>query len=173
LSPTRRFEKLTGQENHWPLDDNILGKGDTDMVKKRLLAISGLVLILSLTFLLVNQETSSASECRIIRINSAAQYQNVTLDPKTINANKGDCLIWYNNAGQSDVKISFEEGKKCTDVLETSMDFQLDAENCLVTKTYIPPRGTASFVFDKEGSFEYVAEVKGTALRIKGTVKVK
>jgi len=170
---TESVEKLTDQENHWPLDDNILGKGDIDMVKKRLLAISGLVLILSFAFLLVNQETSSASECRIIRINATAQYQNVTLDPKTIYANKGDCLIWYNNAGQSDVKISFEEGKKCTDVLETSMDFQLDAENCLVTKTYIPPRGTASFVFDKAGSFDDVAEVKGTALRIIGTVKVK
>ena len=143
------------------------------MVKKRLLAISGLVLILAFAFLLVNQETSSASECRIIRINSTAQHQNVTLDPKTINANKGDCLIWYNNAGQSDVKISFEEGKKCTDVLETSMDFELNNENCLVTKSYIPPRGTASFVFDKEGSFDYVAEIKGTALRIKGTVNVK
>ena len=143
------------------------------MVKKRLLEIIGLVLILSLTFLLVNQQTSSAGECRIIRINSATQHQNVTLDPKTIYANKGDCLIWYNNAGQRDVKISFEEGKKCTDVLETSMDFELDAENCLVTKTYIPPRGTASFVFDKEGSFDYVAQVKGTALRINGSVKVK
>ena len=143
------------------------------MVKKRLLAISGLVLILTLTFLLVHQETSSAAECRIIRINSTVQYQNVTLDPKTIIANKGDCLIWFNNAGQSEVKISFEEGKKCTDVLETSMDFELDKENCLVTKSYIPPRGTASFVFDKEGSFDYVAEVKGTALKIKGTVKVK
>lgn len=143
------------------------------MVKKRLLVIIGLVLILTLAFLLVNQKPSSASECRIIRINSTVQYQNVMLEPSTVNANKGDCLIWFNNAGQSDVKISFEEGKKCTDVLETSMDFYLNKENCLVTKTYVPPRGTASFVFDKEGSFDYIVEVKGTALKVKGTVKVK
>ena len=143
------------------------------MKKRMLLPVVALSLILAIAFLLVSQKTSSASECRIIRINATAQYQNVTLDPKTINANKGDCLIWYNNAAQSDVKVSFEEGKKCTDVVEASMDFQLDEENCLVTKTYIPPRGTASFVFDKEGSFDYVVEVKGTALKVKGTVKVK
>jgi hypothetical protein len=166
-------EKLAGQENRWPLDDNILGKGEIDMVKKRLLAISGLVLIFAFAFLLVNQEKSSASECRIIRIIAFAQYQNVTLDPKTRFANKGDCLIWFNGTKGSDVKVKFEDGKKCTDVADESMDFKLDKENCLVTKTYIPPKGTASFVFDKEGSFDYIVEVEGTALKIKGTVKVK
>jgi len=143
------------------------------MEKKRLIFAVGLVFVLALTFLLVNQKTLSASECRIVRIIAAASYQDVTLDPQTTFANKGDCVIWYNHAASSGVKIIFKEGKKCTDVVEASMDFKLDEENCLITKSYIPPLGTASFVFDKEGSFDYVAEVKGTALKVKGIVKVK
>ena len=82
-------------------------------------------------------------------------------------------MIWFNGTKGSEIKITFEDGKKCTDVVDASMDFKLDKDNCLITKTYIPPRGTASFVFEKEGSFDYIVEVKGTALKIKGTVKVQ
>jgi hypothetical protein len=143
------------------------------MKKKMLLPVVALSLILAVTFLLVNQKTSSASECRNVRIIAFASYQDVTLDPKTTHANKGDCVIWYNHAASSGVKIIFEDGKKCTDVVEASMDFQLDENSCLITKTNIPPRGTASFVFDKAGSFDYIAEVTGTALKIKGTIRVQ
>jgi hypothetical protein len=143
------------------------------MIGRRMLAVFGVFLVLALAFFLINQRTLCASECRIIRIIAFASYQNVTLEPKIMHANKGDCLIWFNNAGHSDVKISFEEGKKCTDVADETMDFELNKENCLVTKTYIPPRGTVSFVFEKEGSFEYIVEVKGTNLKVKGTVRVR
>ena len=143
------------------------------MRKKKLFSVVSLFLILAIAFILANQETSSASECRIVRIIAFASYQNVTLDPKTTYANKGDCVIWYNQAASSGVKIIFEDGKKCTDVVEASMDFQLNEDSCLVTKANIPPRGTASFVFDKAGSFDYIAEVTGTALKIKGTIKVQ
>ena len=143
------------------------------MEKKRLVFTVGFVFILALTFLLAKQSTSNASECRNVRIIAFASYQEVTLDPKTTHANKGDCVIWYNHAASSGVKIVFEDGKKCTDVVEASMDFQLDENSCLITKTNIPPRGTASFVFDKAGSFDYIAEVTGTALKIKGTIKVQ
>jgi plastocyanin len=143
------------------------------MEKKRLVFTVGLVFVLALTFLLAKQSTSNASECRIVKIIAFASYQNVTLDPKTSYVNKGDCVIWFNNAAKSNVKIAFEDGKKCTDVVEASMDFKLDENNCLITKTYLPPRGTASFAFDKEGSFDYVAEVKGTSLKIKGKIIVR
>jgi plastocyanin len=143
------------------------------MEKKRLVFTVGFVFILALTFLLAKQSTSNASECRVVRIIAFATYQNVTLDPKTSYVNKGDCVIWFNNAAKSDVKIVFEDGKKCTDIVEASTDFKLDENSCLITKTYIPYRGTASFVFDKEGSFDYLAEVKGTNLKIKGTIKVR
>ena len=143
------------------------------MEKKRLVFTVGFVLILALTFLLAKQSTSNASECRIVRIIALASLQNVTLDPKTTYANKGDCVIWFNNVGKRDVKIVFEDGKKCTDVVEASMDFKLDEDSCLITKTYIPNRGTASFVFEKEGTFDYVVDVKGTSLKIKGQIIVR
>ena len=142
-------------------------------MKKKLFFALALVFVFSLTFLLVKQETSNASECRIVRIIAFKSYQNVTLDPKTRYINKGDCVIWFNNAAKSEVGITFENAKECTDVVEASMDFKIDEKNCLVTKAYIPTRGTASFVFDKEGSFNYIAEVKGTSLRIKGTIQVR
>jgi plastocyanin len=142
-------------------------------MKKKLFFMLGLVFVLALTVLLAKQSTSNASECRIVRIIAFASYQNVTLDPKTSYVNKGDCVIWFNNAAKSDVKIVFDDGKKCTDVVEASMDFKLDENSCLITKTYIPNRGTASFVFDKEGSFDYLAEVKGTNLKIKGQIIVR
>lgn len=143
------------------------------MKKKMLLPVVALSLILAVTFLFVNQKTLSASECRTVRIIAFASLQDITLDPKTTYTNKGDCVIWYNHAASSGVKIIFEDGKKCTDVVEASMDFQLNEDSCLVTKANIPPRGTASFVFDKAGSFDYIAEVTGTALKIKGTIKVQ
>ncbi len=143
------------------------------MRRKKLFPVVALSLILAITFIVANQTISSASECRVVRVLAFKSYQDVTLDPKTAYVNKGDCVIWFNNAANSDVKIIFEDGKKCTDVVEASMDFQLDDTSCLVTKTYIPNRGTASFVFDKEGSFDYIAEVKGTSLKIKGTIQVR
>ena len=143
------------------------------MVGRKILTFVGFFLVIALVFILTDQGVSCASECRVIRIISTVQYQNVTLEPKIIHANKGDCLIWFNNAGHSDVKISFEEGKKCADVVDETMDFQLNKENCLVTKSYIPPRGTVSFVFEKEGSFGYIVEVKGTNLKVEGTVRVQ
>lgn len=143
------------------------------MEKKRFVVTVGFIFILALTFLLVNQDTSNASECRVVRIIASASYQDVTLDPKTAYVNKGDCVIWFNNAGNSEVQIVFENGKKCTDVVEASMDFKLDENSCLITNTYLPSRGTASLAFDKEGTFDYVVNVKGTSLKIKGQIKIR
>ena len=143
------------------------------MRRKKLFPIVALSLILVITFIVANQAISSASECRVVRVLAFKSYQDVTLDPKTTYAKKGDCVIWFNNAGKSAVKIIFKDGKTCADVVEASMDFKLDENSCLITKTHIPNRGTASFVFDKAGSFDYIAEVTGTALKIKGTIKVQ
>ena len=143
------------------------------MKKKTFFPAVALSLILAIAFIVSTQTTASSTECRVVRILAFKTYQDVTLDPKTAYINKGDCVIWFNNAANSDVKITFENAKKCTDVVEASMDFKIDESSCLVTKTYIPNRGTASFAFDKEGSFEYIAEVKGTSLKIKGMIKVR
>ena len=143
------------------------------MEKKRLVFMAGFIFILALTFLLVKQSTSNASECRIVRIVSFASDQSVVLTPDTVYINKGDCVIWFNNVVKSEFQIVFENGRRCTTVLELAMDFELDENSCLVSKAYIPNRGTASFAFDKEGTFDYVVNLKGTNLKVKGQVMVR
>jgi hypothetical protein len=109
-----------------------------------------------------------------VRIIGSKTHQYAELDPKTLVINKGTCVVWFNRAAGSNVKIIFEEGKKvCEDVVEASMDFKLDENNCFVTATYIPPFGTASLAFSKAGAHDYVVEVKGTATKIKGRINVK
>lgn len=143
------------------------------MENKRLVFMVGFIFILALTFLLVKQSTSNASECRIVRIVSFASDQSVVLTPETAYINKGDCVIWFNNVVKSEFQIVFENGRRCTNVLELAMDFELDENSCLVSKAYIPNRGTASFAFDKEGTFDYVVNLKGNNLKIKGQVIVR
>ena len=143
------------------------------MEKKRFVFMVGFIFILALTFLLAKQSTSYASECRIVRIVAFASDQSVMLEPETAYINKGDCVIWFNNVVIREFQIVFENGKKCTDVVESSMDFELNENSCLVTKAYIPNRGTASFAFDKEGTFDYVMNAKGTNLKIKGQIIVR
>ena len=143
------------------------------MGKKRLVFLLGFIFILVLPFLLEKQSTSNASECRIIRIIAFASDQSVMLTPETTYINKGDCVIWFNNVVNGEFQIVFEDGKECADVVEASMDFKLDDKSCLITKTHIPHRGTASFAFDKEGTFDYFMNVKGTDLKIKGQIIVK
>lgn len=144
-----------------------------NMEKKRLIFMLGFIFTLALAFLLAKQATSNAAECRIVRIVAFASDQSVMLTPDRTLIKKGDCVVWFNNVVSREFLIVFENGKKCTDVIESSMDFELNEESCLVTKAYIPNRGTASFAFDKEGSFDYVLEAKGTDLKIKGQIIVR
>ena len=143
------------------------------MEKKKFVFMVGFIFILALTFLLAKQSTSNASECRIVRIISFASDQNLTLTPDTSYINKGDCVVWFNNVAGTDVQIVFENGKECTDTVEASMDFKLDENSCLITNTYLTTRGTASFAFDKKGTFDYVVVVKGTNMKIKGQINVR
>ncbi len=144
------------------------------MKNKKLISTVGLVFVLAMVFLLTTQGTIHAGDCRIVRINSTVTYQTVTLEPKNIVVDKGTCVIWFNKAAKANVEIVFEEGKKvCEDVVEASMDFKFDKDDCLITKTHIPRFGTASLMFRKEGSFDYVTTIKGTATKVKGQITVK
>ena len=144
------------------------------MKNKKLLISLGLALVFAAGLLLMSQGISRAGDCRIIRVNSTVQYKDVTLEPSIMNIEKGTCVIWFNKAAKSKVRIIFEDGKKvCEDVIEASMDFVLDDKNCYITKTYLPPFGTASLSFDKAGEYEYVTEIMGTSAKVKGKIRVK
>ena len=152
------------------------------MKNKKLLISLGLALIFAAGLLFIDQGVSSADDdCQIVRLISRAN-QDLSIDPKTIVVDKGTCIVWFNKASRreaqvelrSHIEIVFEDGKKvCEDVVEATMDFEINADNCLITKTHVPPFGTASLNFNKPGTFDYVAKVKGQLTKAKGQIIVK
>lgn len=121
---------------------------------------------------MVSHGSLDAQDCRIVRIyGGIPQYvEGIRIEPETIWASKGTCVIWNNTMRTDEVKIVFEEGKKCDDMTDASVGFKLDAENCYVT-TWIPFGGTSSLMFREEGTFEYVVEAKG-GVKSKGKIMI-
>jgi len=52
------------------------------------------------------------------------------------------------------------------------MDFKLNKQSCLISKLIITKGGTASLVYEKEGTFEFVAKT-GSGKKVKGQIIVK
>ena len=69
---------------------------------------------------MVSQGSLDAQDCRIVRIyGGIPQYvEGIRIEPKTIWASKGTCVIWNNTMRTDEVKIVFEEGKKCDDMTD-------------------------------------------------------
>jgi plastocyanin len=116
------------------------------------------VIAVGLGILFVNQPTVNAQESQIITIHDGED--SVTIHPKTVTISKGTCVIWLNWSTTTDVNIAFEQGKVCKDVVEASMDFKLDKESCFISNVILTKGGTASLVYEKEGSFDYAAKSK-------------
>ena len=73
----------------------------------------------------------------------------------------------------SKVKITFEDGKTCTDITDASVGFKHDEKRgCYFTETYIEPGGTASLQFTKKGNVEYIVDAEGRSEKPKGQIKV-
>ena len=114
------------------------------------------VLAMAIGMLLFNQTTVNTQECQVITIQDGEE--SVTLHPSTVTISKGTCVIWVNWSTTTSVNIAFEQGKVCEDVVEASMDFKLDKDNCFISDIIISKGGTASLVYEKEGSFDYAAK---------------
>jgi hypothetical protein len=145
------------------------------MNKKRLFPAIGLAFVFALTILMANQVKLNAQECRIFRIHdlrSTPEVSKITIEPQTIYTSKGACVIWINWIPNQDVKIIFEDGKKCDDVTDAAFSFKLDANSCYLTDTAIPSGGTASLRFREEGTFEFAVESKN-GLKEKGKIVVR
>ena len=114
------------------------------------------VIAVSLGILFFNLPTVDAQECQVITIQDGEN--SITLHPGTVTISKGTCVIWVNWSTTTDVKIAFGQGKVCEDVVEASIDFKLDKDNCFISDLIISKGGTASLVYGKEGSFDYAAK---------------
>ena len=84
------------------------------MNKKRLLIAIGFSFIFAMIIYLSNLGTTFAQECRIIRIIGMQMHHSIRIEPETLFISKGDCVVWFNRAESAEeVKVSFENGKKC------------------------------------------------------------
>ena len=142
------------------------------MKKKRLLLLLLLIFILTIIISLSNLGTSIAQECRIIRIIGIETYRSVRIEPETISLSKGDCAVWFNRASAEEIKVIFEDAKKCQSVTNAPVGFSADSKGCYVAN-WIPFGGTTSLRFMEKGNYEYVMEVKGMrGVKIKGQIQV-
>jgi hypothetical protein len=144
-------------------------------MKKKILTVAvGLAFILALTTLLANQETVSAQECRLVRLHGGigANVSEIRIEPRALWISKGTCVIWSNWVRTDEVKVKFEEGKKCEDVTEAPAGFTLNADNCYVTD-WIALGGTSSLKFNETGTYKYVVEAAGGTIKARGEIGVR
>jgi len=144
------------------------------MSKKILSVAVVLALILGLTTLLKNQETISAQECRLIRLYGgvAGNVAEIRIEPNSIWISKGTCVIWSNWVRTDEVKVVFEDGKKCEDVTDAPVGFSMNADNCYVTD-WISLGGTSSLRFNEAGTYQYVVEAAGGTIKARGEIAVR
>jgi plastocyanin len=148
--------------------------GGDKMKLKKMTNYFAIVLAVSAVFIVTDYSVSSADECRMVKINSMATWYEykLGLEPKTIRINKGTCLTWYNRS-ITNVRLLFEDGKDCVDVIDAASEFMIDGNACLISKTHILHGDTASLVFKKKGSYKYYIELDGGKDKLQGRVFVR
>jgi hypothetical protein len=133
----------------------------------------GMVLVFVAAVLMISQGTITAQDCRIIRIHGQGfPDKSVWLEPETLLIPKNGCIIWINFA-KGNVKVIFEEGKKCKDVTEAPSAFSMDhALGCYVS-SFVDVGATSSLKFVEEGTFSYKVEIEGISDKATGSIVVR
>lgn len=143
------------------------------MNKNRMLVAAVVMLAFAMIILVVDRAGINAQSCRIIRLygEAAPPGNELRIEPNTLLVPKGTCVIWSNWIKAQEVKIVFEEGKKCEDVTDAPTGFKLDAHNCYVA-SFVSPGGTSSLRFTEEGTFKYEVIADGM-VKEEGQIVVK
>ncbi len=136
-------------------------------MNRKKLCTAGVITIIFAVLVLAHWETVNAQDCRIIRIHGMAVHESIRVEPETLLVSKGDCVIWFNRAAANEIKIVFEEGKRCASVSDAPMGFSLDHNECFVT-SWIPFAGTSSLRFKEAGAYDYAIEATGGGSGEKG-----
>ena len=124
-------------------------------------------LVLGLAFIVVSflaslqPDESRALDFQIIKVHSLASddAHKLQVAPDPVEILKGTVVIWLNSIKGREIKVVFEEGKRCADVTSGASGFSYDSA-CYVT-TWVPTGGTTSLQFDEAGTFEYGVESEG------------
>jgi plastocyanin len=139
--------------------------------------VVGLWFVFVMTMFHIGLDTTSAQECRILRIHGGVladtlgKVSKIELEPQTVWISKGTCLVWINWVRGYEVKVVFEDAKKCEDTTDAAVGFEEDVDNCYVT-TWMRQGETSSLRFTAEGAYEYVVEAKG-GVKAKGKIVVR
>lgn len=141
------------------------------MKNKKLFVAVGLAVLLGLMVFPMIQGMSAASEVRIIRVyaDTIDGKKQIYIEPNTSWVPKNTVVIWVNQARTDEIKVVFEEGKRCADVTSPTDAFNLDA-TCYVT-SWVPSGGTSSLRFVEAGIFNYVVETSD-GVKAKGKIVV-
>lgn len=132
------------------------------MKKKGAWLLAGISAFLLLAFFPADGEKIGAHECRIVRLaGEVYPSTNLYIEPNVLRIQKGTCVIWLNWVKTEEVRIVFEDGKKCADMTDSPIGFTLDAANCYVT-TFVNRGETSSLLFHESGTFDYVVKTSGT-----------
>jgi len=135
-----------------------------------LVKIAALILVITAAAMIFAPlPEADAQETRVVRIWGRAEPW---VEPPVLMVSPGTTVIWY-NISKDEIKIVFEEGKKCADVTEAHPDFELvKEENCFVT-TWVDYGATSSLRFMEPGVFHYVVEYEGRNQKDRGRIVVQ
>ncbi|MDD5693645.1 MAG: hypothetical protein PHU86_04205 [Patescibacteria group bacterium] len=154
------------------------------MKRKGYMVFFSTVLILTLSLLMGYQCIAFAADAKLVKIEPVPpltrtpegsiithKATGLSIVPKVLEIDKNTIVIWLNGATE-EVKVIFEEGKVCKDLVLNPKDFNLDERSCFVT-TFMPWGATSSLVFPKPGKFAYSIETSGGKLKAKGEIIVR
>jgi len=99
-----------------------------------------------------------AQDCRVVSISGKAEGASAAVEPARMEISRGDCVVWYNRSADANIRISFEEGKKCSNATKASDQFSLNTFECFVN-SWVPVGGTSSLSFQDQGTYKYTVEV--------------
>ena len=142
--------------------------------KRHLTNVICATLLLAVSFIFIAQSIANAEKmCRwedlkVVKISGNSEGEGVlNVEPKTMDIQAGNCVVWVNWSKGPEVMVVFQEGKVCYDVTRPSAGFTMSEKNCFVTN-FIPYGGTSSLTFKEKGLFEYeVMTESGKAIKCK------
>jgi len=143
------------------------------MNKKRLLIVVRFLVIFLMIMCVSYRTAFFAQECQLISISDKGSHGSVRIEPENLLISRGDCVIWFNRAViAGEVKVIFDDAKKCSSETEAPVGFSFDNENYYDTN-WIPFAGTSSLRFTMKGKYTYVIEAKDReSVKTKGEIQV-
>ncbi|MBN2466961.1 MAG: hypothetical protein JXD19_02320 [Deltaproteobacteria bacterium] len=128
------------------------------MNKARLVIAAGLVILFSLVIGMVDYGRCDSLQIinSRIRVQVVDGKKQISIEPATIKLVKGGVVIWFNAAPTEEIRVIFEEGKRCQELTSPSRHFNLEA-SCYVA-SWVGSNETTVLKFNESGTFKYTVQ---------------